>query len=366
MSANPSVGFYIDRIIGLVGYSIFVVLFTYQIYLYYTVIPREPTSKLRIHIACLLSSLLLLVYSVEGQGVFYKEPRLFWLIITNLGVSTVTATFSMVIYSHFQLFYGQALKKTPTWILIALVINWLLFTIIIHVCYIALVLVDKNVYEIMWEVAVIWFFSVLCLIDLSGYWLVKQMILGIRKRVQEKSLGQKLRRIRRFHIFINLSMLAFIADCPYWIFVEVQQGWDAHEEPVKPNQYFPNTQIYSFLLSLGVFYWWAFIESTPHAVKEEEGEVEHNCRFPLCCWCQSIDFGDETTLVLKKSQVGYDAMLEPSTAIKLEPSYDWQQSADPGQLYVDESVEDEEFRKIRSFVYHHENPHGQNLLPTKS
>jgi len=255
------------------------------------------------------------------------------------------------------------------------------------------VLLNKNSLEMIWEFAVLLLFVIICMIDLSGYWLVRKLILNsasnnnmLRHSTNPQHIRRKLTKIRRFHIFISTSLITYIATYGYWLSVANAHGWDASESwDLRPNEYFPDVQSYAFLVILGVFYWWALIsQSTRASVVEEDNDVALCPVLCCCCCCCELDdaatvtyqyqgggtvYGIKVPFNPKQQGKGYDAVApattEPSTAIKLESTHEWQGSADQG-FVVDENGGDEEgdWYRTHSFTLH--GPYGPNQEPPKS
>jgi len=166
----------------------------------------------------------------------------------------------------------------------------------------------------------------------------------------------------------------------YWIFVADGRGWDSKERwDLRPQEYFPDVQAYAFLVILGVFYWWALVSQGARGSVEEDDVAM--CPLICCCCCCEIDdtstatyqyqgggtvFGIKVPFSPKQQSKGYDAIspatTEPSTAIKLESTHEWQGSAEQG-FVVDETGEEEDWYRTYSFTLH--GPYAPNQDPHK-
>jgi len=255
---EPELGYYIDRTIGLVCYPLLSSLFLLQIFTYYKSKTKIPSFKLKIHFTSLVTSVLMIIYSVDEQNVFGYYPHLVFLFVLNAAVSSITGTLCLIIFCHFQFQYTINMTQVPKIITYGLLISWTCFSLMLFFCHILMTQLNSVKWDIIWEITAMVYLLTILIIDLTGFCLVRRAM-NYDLRTQEE-LKVQLQKITRFHIGITLACLGFISDCPYWINRNLQNGWDADENWSTPDQYNdPDLQLYFFIIALSVYLWWAWI-----------------------------------------------------------------------------------------------------------
>jgi len=251
-------GYIIDRVVGLTCYPILVLLFLSQILSYKWANPKPPRIKLNIHYLCLCSSVLMTLYCVDELNMFGIFPHSLYLLVLNLSVSSVSGTLCLIIYCHFELQYHVDLKPVPSFIGRGLFMSWAFFSTLLLTLHMLMNFLNKVVWDVLWEITAMVYLLTILGIDLAGYFTVRKA-LSFSKR-SETEFAEKLKRITRFHIFIHVAVLGFISDCPYWIVLDLENGWDASENWYTPDVYNdPDVQVYFFLVALICYLWWAWI-----------------------------------------------------------------------------------------------------------
>jgi len=204
---EPELGYYIDRTIGLCAYSALSTLFLIQIYIHYKSKAKIPSFKKNIHITSLFTSVLMIIYSIDEQNVFGYYPHLFFLFILNAAVSSITGTFCLIIYCHFQFQYSVNMQPVPKGITYGLLISWTCFSLMLFFCHILMSQLNSVKWDIIWEiVAMIYLFTIL-VIDLTGFYMVRRSM-NYDLRTQEE-LKVQLKKNYKISYRNNIIMFRF-------------------------------------------------------------------------------------------------------------------------------------------------------------
>jgi len=244
--------------VGLVVMPILSLFFIFQVCLFLKAKEKPARIKLKIHLSCLLSSVLMTLYSVDESNVYGIFPHLFYLFLLNASVSSVSGTLCLIIYCHFELQYSVDMKYVPRFIPLSLLITWGFFSIFLLLCGFLMAGLNAIKWDIIWEIAAMVYFMSIIVIDLSGYFTVRRtMQFNLRSK---EELEIQLNRITRFHVFIIIAILGYISDCPYWIYQDFGSGWESDEHWYVADTYEdPDLQTYFFLFALLCYLWWAWI-----------------------------------------------------------------------------------------------------------
>jgi len=254
-----------------------------------------------IHYCCLTCLIVILILSVDPDGVFYIYPLLFVRLLGDMCGPILAFGLCLIIYSHFQAHYFSLKLEIPTWLQSILSIPTICNTIfnIISVCL--QYGLNKEIYSSIDDLSSLLWFMIIFIADFYSYYLVRKLVLNgldtenkiMRSRsntaltppknnTQQNVYYNLLKRMRNFHIVMLLFVILFFITQMIALESAINSGSNP-PDPVNPEKFVNGTTLncFFFLIITCIFTWWSWVpisekNQTDSNQSKSNGSLDHS------------------------------------------------------------------------------------------